>query len=71
MPRCFLSGSGGMVSYCPDILLQTAHNTVVFTGSGRVGKIVAGAAAKTLTPTTLEVGTAGHTSRMWPGKRRR
>jgi hypothetical protein len=28
---------------------------VLFTGSGRVGKIVAAAAAKTLTPTTLEV----------------
>ena len=28
---------------------------VLFTGSGRVGKLVAGAAAKTLTPTTLEV----------------
>lgn len=29
--------------------------SVVYTGSGRVGKIVAEAAAKTLTPTTLEV----------------
>jgi len=28
---------------------------VFFTGSGRVGRIVAGAAAKTLTPVTLEV----------------
>lgn len=29
---------------------------VCYTGGGPVGKIVAGAAAKTLTPTTLELG---------------
>lgn len=34
---------------------KSSRRKVVFTGSGRVGKIVAGAAAKTLTPTTLEV----------------
>lgn len=30
--------------------------SVLYTGNGAVGKIVAGAAAKTLTPTTLELG---------------
>lgn len=29
--------------------------TVLYTGSGNVGKIIAGAAAKTLSPSTLEV----------------
>lgn len=28
----------------------------MFTGSGRVGRVVAGAGAKTLTPVTLELG---------------
>ena len=32
---------------------------VLYTGSDRVGKIVAKAAAETLTPTTLEVGLSG------------
>lgn len=42
---------------------------VMFTGSTRVGRIVATAAAKTLTPTTLEVGhAAGCTLVISPGQ---
>jgi len=37
-------------------LLEKQWGHILFTGSGRVGKIVAAAAAKTLTPTTLELG---------------
>ncbi|ORY28000.1 Aldehyde/histidinol dehydrogenase [Naematelia encephala] len=37
-------------------LLQRKWGHILFTGSGRVGKIIADAAAKTLTPTTLELG---------------
>ena len=34
---------------------RRADIAVIFTGSGRVGKLIAAAAAKTLSPTTLEV----------------
>ncbi|KIY64672.1 NAD-dependent aldehyde dehydrogenase [Cylindrobasidium torrendii FP15055 ss-10] len=37
-------------------MLELPYGHIMFTGSGRVGKIVAGAAAKTLTPVTLELG---------------
>jgi acyl-CoA reductase-like NAD-dependent aldehyde dehydrogenase len=37
-------------------LLQESWGLIFFTGSGRVGKVVAEAAAKTLTPTVLELG---------------
>ena len=35
---------------------MSLSSTVVFTGNGKVGRIVAAAAAKHLTPTTLELG---------------
>uniref|UniRef100_A0A7S1V7C7 Aldehyde dehydrogenase n=1 Tax=Grammatophora oceanica TaxID=210454 RepID=A0A7S1V7C7_9STRA len=38
------------------VILQKGWGKVLFTGSGRVGKIVAAAAAKTLTPVVLELG---------------
>jgi hypothetical protein len=47
---------GVIVSYPKYDVVNKADEPVLFTGSGRVGKIVATAAAKTLTPTTLEVG---------------
>lgn len=37
-------------------LLELPWGHILYTGSGRVGKIVAGAAAKTLTPVSLELG---------------
>ncbi|KAJ7685591.1 NAD-aldehyde dehydrogenase [Mycena polygramma] len=37
-------------------LLELHWGHILYTGSGRVGKIVAGAAAKTLTPVSLELG---------------
>ncbi|KIY63773.1 NAD-aldehyde dehydrogenase [Cylindrobasidium torrendii FP15055 ss-10] len=37
-------------------LLELPYGHVMFTGSGPVGRIVAGAVAKTLTPVTLELG---------------
>ncbi|KIY68653.1 NAD-aldehyde dehydrogenase [Cylindrobasidium torrendii FP15055 ss-10] len=37
-------------------LLDLKWGHIMFTGSGRVGRIVAGAGAKTLTPVTLELG---------------
>ncbi|WWC98379.1 hypothetical protein V866_005270 [Kwoniella sp. B9012] len=37
-------------------LLEKPWGHILYTGSGNVGKIVAAAAAKTLTPTTLELG---------------
>ncbi|OCF56063.1 aldehyde dehydrogenase (NAD+) [Kwoniella mangroviensis CBS 10435] len=37
-------------------LLEKSWGHILYTGSGNVGKIVAAAAAKTLTPTTLELG---------------
>lgn len=37
-------------------LLQQKFDLIFYTGSGRVGKIVAAAAAQTLTPTVLELG---------------
>ncbi|KAJ6531227.1 aldehyde dehydrogenase [Mycena capillaripes] len=37
-------------------LLDLPWGHILYTGSGRVGKIVAGAAAKTLTPVSLELG---------------
>lgn len=37
-------------------LLQLEWGLIFFTGSERVGKIIAGAAAKTLTPVVLELG---------------
>ncbi|OCF45583.1 aldehyde dehydrogenase (NAD+) [Kwoniella heveanensis CBS 569] len=37
-------------------LLEKPWGHILYTGSGNVGKIVASAAAKTLTPTTLELG---------------
>ncbi|KAK4689661.1 hypothetical protein P7C73_g451, partial [Tremellales sp. Uapishka_1] len=40
---------------CTTKLLEKPWGHILFTGSGNVGKIVASAAAKTLTPTTLEV----------------
>ena len=37
-------------------LLELRWNHIVYTGSGRVGRIVAAAAAKHVTPVTLELG---------------
>ncbi|KAL0568278.1 Hexadecenal dehydrogenase [Marasmius crinis-equi] len=37
-------------------LLEKPWGHIMYTGSGKVGKIVSGAAAKTLTPVTLELG---------------
>lgn len=37
-------------------LLEFRWNHIMYTGSGRVGRIVAAAAAKHITPTTLELG---------------
>ena len=53
----FLRNNGGTVSFLESDVFSSISNeiTVLYTGSGNVGKIVATAAAKTLTPTTLEV----------------
>jgi aldehyde dehydrogenase (NAD+) len=58
-PPKSLNCNGIIVSYihCLTILRSHTHaRTVLYTGSGRVGKIVATAAAKHLTPVTLELG---------------
>ena len=41
---------------CCASLLELTWDSIIFTGSERVGKIVAAAAARTLTPCTLELG---------------
>ena len=41
---------------CCASLLELTWDSIIFTGSERVGKIVASAAARTLTPCTLELG---------------
>jgi aldehyde dehydrogenase (NAD+) len=39
-----------------SLILEHRFNVILFTGSNKVGKLVAAAAAKTLTPTVLELG---------------
>ena len=53
-PSVFRVVQGGVVE--TTALLQQEWGKVFFTGSGRVGRIVAEAAAKTLTPCVLELG---------------
>ncbi|KAL1412475.1 Hexadecenal dehydrogenase [Vanrija albida] len=53
-PEAYAVVNGGVDQ--TTVLLQKQWGHIMYTGSGVVGKIVAGAAAKTLTPTTLELG---------------
>ena len=53
-PECFSVKSGGVDT--TTILLDQKWDKIFFTGSPRVGKIVAMAAAKNLTPVSLELG---------------
>ncbi|MEV7590513.1 aldehyde dehydrogenase family protein [Streptomyces sp. NPDC089922] len=59
VPRYFADGAvrvvEGGVSQTTDLLAQRFDH-IVFTGSGSVGRIVMGAAARHLTPVTLELG---------------
>ncbi|KZV89019.1 aldehyde dehydrogenase [Exidia glandulosa HHB12029] len=53
-PEAFAVINGGVEHATRVLDLKWAH--ILFTGSGRVGRLVAAAAAKHLTPTTLELG---------------
>ncbi len=53
-PQAFLVVNGG-VSETTEILRQS-FDFIMYTGNGQVGRIVASAAAKTLTPICLELG---------------
>ena len=59
IPRYFPAGEVQVVTgsvSCATALLEHRWDHIIFTGSGRVGRIVAAAAAKHLTPVTLELG---------------
>ncbi|GAA6041039.1 hypothetical protein JCM8097_004687 [Rhodosporidiobolus ruineniae] len=53
-PSSFLVITGGVPQ--TSALLEKKYSHIFYTGSGRVGRIVAKAAAEHLTPTTLELG---------------
>ena len=59
IPRYFSDGSVQVVLGDVDVaqrVLEERFDHIIFTGSGRVGRIVMKAAAKNLTPVTLELG---------------
>ncbi|KAH8825404.1 NAD-aldehyde dehydrogenase [Flagelloscypha sp. PMI_526] len=53
-PSCYKIINGGVPETSKVLALQWDH--ILYTGSGRVGRIVAAAAGKNLTPVTLELG---------------
>ncbi|OZJ03220.1 hypothetical protein BZG36_04526 [Bifiguratus adelaidae] len=52
--RCYRVINGGAKEM--GLVLEQRYDHILYTGSGNVGKVIAGAAAKHLTPVTLELG---------------